>query len=173
MNPTNDQEVIETPVEETVDTSTPEAEEPTNSQDLAAKIAELEEKNRRLYARLKREETKPAPAQSPKTDASMSLADIVAVSKAGIEPEDLQEVQDYAKFKGISLAEALKAPVIKSTLADRKQERETAAATSVKGTARGTAKLSDDSLLAMARKGEMPESDADIARLIALRRTQR
>lgn len=173
MNPNTDPEVIETPAEETIDTSV-EGEEPSNPQeDLAAKIADLEEKNRKLYARLKREEHKPAPAAQPKADSNLSQFDMFALVKANVEPEDIAEITDYAKLKGLSIADALKTPVVKTILSEKKQERETAAATSVKGTARGTSKLSDDSLLAMAKKGEMPESDADIARLIALRKASK
>lgn len=174
MNPTNDQDVIETPTEDTIETSDTDAQDTSNNpDDLAAKVAELEEKNRKLYARLKREEHKPAQSAQPKADSTLSQFDMFALVKANVEAEDIAEITDYAKLKGLSIADALKTPVVKTILSEKKQERETAAATSVKGTARGTNKLSDDSLLAMARKGEMPDSDADIARLIALRKANR
>lgn len=113
-----------------------------------------------------------APPTAPSNQA-LSQTELLAVLKAGVEPEDLGEISDYAKLKGISVTEALKTTVVKTILSEKKQERDTANATAVKGSARGSAQLNDTALLAMASKGEMPESDADIARLVALRKANK
>ncbi len=173
MNNTIDQEVIETPAEATVEPSVTETQENSEPEvDWRTKAAELEEKNRMLYARLKREEKKeaPAPAQAKPTGAPvLSAVDQYNLIKADVHPDDIGEVLEYAAFKGISVSDALKSNVVKSTLADKKSERETAAATSVKGTARTTSKVSDEVLMAKASQGELPDSDDDLSRLLSKR----
>lgn len=107
-----------------------------------------------------------AKSESFKKDNDLSTMDIIALSKANIETEDMSEVLEYAKFKGISISEALKSPLIKATIAEKVEMRNTANATNTGGAKRSSGKVSDETLIANASKGNLPESDEDIDRLV-------
>ena len=53
---------------------------------------------------------------------------------------------------------------------EKNEMRNTALATNTGGSRRSTGKVSDETLLSNAKKGIMPESDEDMARLIKARR---
>ena len=121
----------------------------------------------------KRAEKAEAKSKTPKSTVStgnLSAQDLLALTKANIEADDLDEVLDYAKYKDVSISEALKSSVVKATIAEKVEHRNSAAAVNT-GTSRraNSAGLSDDRLVSDAEKGIMPESDADIARLARLR----
>jgi hypothetical protein len=108
--------------------------------------------------------------QKKAQDGELSSTDLYALLKGGVEQEDIPEIQDYAKLKGISITEALKAPIVKTILNEKEEMRKTAQATHVGASKKGGNKLSDDALLRMAEKGEIPESSEDMARLFRLRK---
>jgi hypothetical protein len=123
------------------------------------------------YDDAKKQWTKKAPATDKKPsdlsqDTQISQTDMYALVRANVPEEDVSEVVDYAKLKGITIAQALKTPVIKTILSEKAEERTTADATHVAGSARGSAKVSTEKLLADAKKGIMPDSDADMQRLV-------
>lgn len=96
-------------------------------------------------------------------EADMTSRDVLALSNAGVkEEEDIDEVVEYAKFKKISVAKALRTPYIQTTLKDRAEERQTADATNTGGGRRGSQKLSDDAILDNARKGKLPDNIDDL-----------
>lgn len=101
---------------------------------------------------------------------SLSPFDLIAVTKANLNEEQLKEAMDYAKYKKISIAEALKTPQVKATIALIEENNKVAQAAATGNGRRGSAQISDDLLLANASKGIMPDSDADLARLIRLRK---
>jgi len=116
----------------------------------------------------KKTDASPAPVYTKSND--LSAIDIIAVTKAGIDEDVLPEVLDYAKFRKITVAEAIKDPIIKATIAQRNEEKKTAEATHTGNARRSSSKLSDDALLANARNGQLPDNDADLERLLMLRR---
>lgn len=155
-------------------------------------FAKLQETNKQLFARAKKAEgfefkegkwvkpSKPAETTKPfettsQTSASenLSQADLMTIVRSNIPEEDVQEVVNYAKFKNIPVAEAMKSTVIKTMLADNLEQRKVSEGTSTGGQRRGTGKTSDEALLENAQKGIMPESTDDIARLIKLRNSQK
>lgn len=73
--------------------------------------------------------------EKPKSD-SMSLKDIRALQD--VDDEDVDEVIDFAKYKGISIADAKKSPVIQTLLKTKAEERKTAQATVVSTQRRST-----------------------------------
>jgi hypothetical protein len=145
----------------------------TESEDLEA----LKEKNRKLFERAKKAEAEAkelktkvkAPEPSEKKGGLSSL-DLYALIEAKVLQDDISEVTDYAKLKGISVAEALKSNVVKTILSERAEERKTAAAAHTTGARRGNSQVSDDTLLNKASRGELPESEAEIARLFKARK---
>lgn len=173
-------EVLETPVEpveEQTEEPQPEPEAPQISakelEALRAKAAqadELEVKNKKLFTRAKEAETV-VKKQSSKEDG-LSNKDVIFLAKADIHEDDVQEVIDWSKFKKISVSDAYKQ--LKDTLDVRAEQRKTAAATQVKGGARGTSKVSGEDLLARAeRTGDVPESDDGMAELFKARLARR
>lgn len=116
-----------------------------------------------------KEDTEKPEAKSP----DLSLSDFYALNKQGVEEEDVSDVVKYAKLEGITVAEALKTNVVKAILDTKKEQRKVAQATNTGSAKRSSTQISDDELLANAKKGIMPESDADFSRLALLRIKQK
>lgn len=104
------------------------------------------------------------------SSSDISARDAIALAKADLSDEDIDEVVDYAKYKGISVTEALRSPVMQNSIENRKEERTTAQATSTKS-ARSTSKTAGEDLLKKAeRTGEVPTSDSDMQAMIRARK---
>lgn len=151
--------------------------------------AEVDKNNKQLYARTKKAEgyilvdgkyvkpTKPATqeekpnetTQKPAEDR-LSQADLITLVKADIAEEDIPDVLEYAKLKGISVGDALKTTVVKTILADKTEQRKISEGTNTGGGRRGSGKVSDTELLSNASKGILPESKEDMERLSILKR---
>jgi len=97
---------------------------------------------------------KPEPLQE------LSAKDSLLLAKADVDIEDVDEVVDFARFRKVSIAEALKNTTLKAILADKKEQRQTAMATITK-TNRSAAPVSGDALLEKARRGEGKEEDIE------------
>lgn len=143
--------------------------EETEEVDFSAKYEE--EKARRIKAEEAIEKAKKKGKTAPVVSTNgLSTSDIIALTRANIEDEDIDEVIDYARYKKVSIAEALKSGVVKATLSEKSEERKSAQAVHTgTGTRRAGSAVSDERLLADARKGVMPDSDTDLARLTKLR----
>jgi len=98
-----------------------------------------------------------------KSNSDLSTLDIIALSKADIVDEDIVEVLEYAKFKKISVSEALKSNVVKATLAEKKENRKAAEASSIGNSRRGVSNTNDTEILNNARKGNLPKETDDEA----------
>lgn len=174
MENENDDLDILTQEEETE--SYEEADEPEESVDeIKARLAKAEElrdnyKIRAEKAENKSKQTKESPKQ---TQGDLSSKDLYALMEAKVPQEDIDEVTEYAKFAKISVADALKNNVVKTILKEKAEMRNVAEATNTGTARRTTGKMSEDALLDKASKGEMPESDDEIARLIAARRNRK
>lgn len=154
--------------EETTET-TEQSEE--SVEDLKARLAKAEEtaKNQKIRAE-KAEKLVKQGKKEEKKETVFSLLDHYALIRQNVPEEDVPEIQDYAKLKGISLSEALKTGFIRTLLSNKAEERATAQATNTRTSARGTGKVTGDSLLSKAMdKGELPESDADMRALAEAR----
>lgn len=160
----DESQVLETETTEAEQDNTVEAEE-TQEDDVEAikaelekeraEKAELEKKNKQLYERAKKAE------KSPAIEGNLTAKDILALKDADISAQDLDEVQDFAKYRKISIAEALESKTLRTILAERKEERRTAQATETKSP-RGIAKVTGEDLLRKAETtGEVKESDID------------
>lgn len=131
--------------------------------------ASLHEQKEKLKAQVKPadEIVKPAEPvnpgeQTPKNEA-FSLKDIRALSD--VPDEDVDDVIEFAKFKGISIAEAKNNPVIKTILKTKAEERRTAEATSVTTTRRSSGQSTEEKVLGSFEKGQLPETEEDEAAL--------
>lgn len=117
----------------------------------------------------KAEKSKGEHHESTPTNDSIPQKDLIALLKANVEEEDIQEVLDYSKLKNISVSEALKSSVVKSILSEKNEERQTASITATGNIRKGVNKPTGSALLERASKGEMPESDEDMAALVRAR----
>lgn len=166
---------------ETIDSTNDETEnlDSTNEEIEVEEVEEKEEyseREKQLYARLKKAEAelkaKPkTEVQAPKVDAKLSTFDMLALQKANIETEeDLNEVVRWADYNKIPVAEALKSNILKATLAEKAEIRNSALAVNT-GTGRraNAGAVSEARLMADAQKGIMPESAEDIAKLARMR----
>ena len=167
-----DEEVILNTQEETVDLNVTESDE--NSEESfdwkseALKLKELSE-NYKIRAEKAERKAKVAPeAKHEAQSANVSTKDLYALMEAKVPEEDISEVEDYAKYKGISIAEALKTQAVRSILNEKSEMRNVASATNTGGSKRVGGRVSDETLLANASKGNFPDSDADIDRLVKL-----
>lgn len=101
---------------------------------------------------------------------SPSLKDYVALKNANIHEDDVDDVIEFAKFKKISLADALKSSVVRATIKEKEELRTTANATNTAKTRGGSSKISGDALLDKASKtGEVPDSDEGMNSLLEAR----
>lgn len=119
-------------------------------------------KHRKEAEELRTKITPPATA-TPTGNSDLSSKDIIAITKANIHEDDLDEVVDYAKYKKISISEALKAGVIKTMLKDKEEQRKTAQATATTSPRRSSVKTSDEEIVNKMDQGELPEDPATLA----------
>jgi len=88
--------------------------------------------------------------------------------------DDIDDVVQYAKFSKMSVEQALDTDFVTRLLADKAEKRATARATNTGTSRRGAGKPSGTSLLSNAStKGEIPEDDEDLDRLIDARLEQK
>ena len=171
LNPAEESSDLNT--EETADLEEETTEE--SVEELKAKLKKQEElagnyKIRAEKAEKKAKETKPEESQKQPKGERLSDTDIIALAKADIHKDDISEVLEYARFKDISVSEALNAGVIKTTLAEKKEQRKVAEATNTKATGRSSKKKSDEQMLAEFEDGKIEiEDPEEAARLQGLR----
>jgi hypothetical protein len=92
-------------------------------------------KNFKVRAEKVEEELKKLKPETKKSDDnSLSTKDFYALTNAKVPEEDIDEVIEYSKFKGISVAEALKLPTMKTVLYEKSETRRTAQATQTRHT---------------------------------------
>ena len=164
------EEVVETD-EVTYEEETEADVEETEEEEIDYKAKYEEEAAARKKAELAIIKAKSKPKEvKPKVDVKLSTFDLLALQKANIDTEeDLEEVTRWAGYNGISVAEALKSNILKATLAEKQEQRNSAMAVNIGGGRRASNQVSDERLIADAEKGIMPDSDADLARLTKLR----
>lgn len=146
-------------------------------------LSKLESLNKQLYVRTKKAEgfelidgkwvkpepkdEKPKPKES-KNEDGLNQKDLITLMKSNIDEDDVEEVLNYAKFRNISVKDALESDVVKTLLNVKKEQRATAQATHTGTSAKSTTKLTDDELMINAKKGILPTNDEDMQRLARL-----
>ena len=143
-------------------------------EEIRAKLSKAEElsKNYKIRAE-KAEKAERASKESTKKESSsenISQKDLFALINNKVNEDDISEVADFAKLKGISISDALKTSTVKAILNEKEEQRNTANATNTGPVRRNSSKATDEALIDKAKKGDMPDSDADIDRLIKARK---
>lgn len=148
--------------EETTEEVAEEEEQEETLEEVKARLAKAEEKAENQRIRAEKAEKK---AKSIAPQSNYSTADIIALSKVDV--DDIERVEKFMKDEGITAREALANDELQAILAIRAEKRNTAQATNVTNVRRGSTKVSDETLIANAQAGKLPEDDAGIERLIA------
>jgi hypothetical protein len=161
---TTTEEVVEESIEE-VKARLAKAEEIANNYKIRAEKAEKISKSVKVETKV---ETK------TESNDGLSVKDTLALFGAKVtEPEDVDEVVEWARFKKIQVTEALKSETIKARLKEKSEMRATAAATNTGPARRTTTKMTPDVLVSKAKAGELPESDEGMDALAEARLAQR
>ena len=174
-----DNVMLDTPNEPTEEVEKTEVVEETPAEDGSEDLEKLRELNKKLFERTKKAEEQnkqlkaqfktPTPAAGEK-QPEVSLKDQYALLQAQVSADDIDEVIEYAKFKGITVTEALGSTVVKATLKEKAEQRKSAEVTNTSGSRRTTAKLTDDALLRNFEAGVgVDDSDDYINRLTEAR----
>lgn len=170
MNEELDEEVISTTPTEVVEETTETVETQEESvEEIKARLAKAEELANNYKIRAEKAEKKSKTETKPTSNSDLSGLDIFALTKANVDSEDVEEVVNWAKYKGVPVSEALKSNELNAILNVRKDMRVTANASNTGASRRQTGKLSDEALLNQARSGKMPESEEDLDRLVRLK----
>lgn len=133
----------------------------------AQKAKELADNYKIRAEKAEKAEKSKADDFTPKNE--LSQMDIIALVRADIADEDMDDIRDYARLKKIAVKDALNSSVIKTLLAERKEERITAEATSTGNNRAGSKAITGNELLRKAESGEFPESDDDVEKLVNTR----
>jgi len=168
----NEKKVVTEEVDEAIDLESEIelGDSPTEDEkDKAIKTLKAQKDHWRKKATDPKPEVKPEEKKEVQQGDALSTEDLYALMNNKVAQEDIAEVKDYAKLKGISISEALKSPIVKTILETNEEARTVAQATNTGKTAKTQTGISDEELLSNAKKGQMPESDADMDRLIRLR----
>lgn len=166
------------------ETTTPEGEgdgkpEPTAAEiELKKQLDDSESKRAQLHERLKKQgldddgNPLPKPAES---QGNLTPMDVLVIQQAGVHMDDLEMVTEFAAFKKVSIADALKDETLKGIINTRTEERKTASATITgRGNARGTSDTSGEDLLRQAETtGEVPTTTEGMNKLFMARQQRR
>jgi len=169
----NEEDLVVDTLEQQEDTDTDIQDE--NVDELKERLAKAEElaKNYKIRAEKAEKNHKKEVVQAPQASTELPLTtDAIALLRAGVPEEDESVVLKYAKGLGVTVKEALQDDVVKEILKRNAEERKSNSAAHTGDTRRGTAKVSDEQLLLNASKGDLPDSDEEMKRLIALKRTR-
>lgn len=134
------------------------------------------EKNRKAYEdQKKRAEIAEKKANSTTkhtnsdTPITLTVKDGFALAKANVADEDVDDILEYANFKKISIAEALKSNVVKNMLAEKEEFRKSQNVSTTPNVKRASPKITDDVILENARQGKLDESEDAIKALFRAR----
>jgi hypothetical protein len=140
--------------------------------------AEYEKKEKAYNDQKKRAEIAEAKAKGSKpqtnqtqtnNNSALTVKDGFALAKADVNDEDVEDVLEYATFKKISVAEALKSNVVKTMLAEKNEFRQSQNASTGTTVKRATPKVTDETILQNARNGKMGDSEEEIKALFRAR----
>jgi hypothetical protein len=130
-------------------------------------------KDQKTRAEIAEGKVKTKPQAKPETytttQSTLTVKDGFALAKANVNDDDIDEVLEYANFKKISVADALKSTVVKNLIAEKEEYRTSQNASTTTTARRATPKLTDDTILDNARQGKVDDSEEGIKRLFNAR----
>jgi hypothetical protein len=161
--------VPETTEEVTPEVTTEETQE--EEVDWKSEAEKAKELANNYKVRAEKAEKKAKEVPEAKNTEGYSLKDTIALSKVNV--DDIDDIVEAAKVLKIPLHQAVNNKVVKALLADKEEVRTSANVANTGTVRRGSVKPSDESLLANANSGKLPESDEEITRLFQARAKQK
>lgn len=162
---TQENDTDETENAEQEQDTTEEAEIDQEKEDLKKSLKTMEAQKdhwrKKATERLSRQNEEDDTEES--TSSKISIKDQQALLRNNVHEDDIDEVVEYAAFKKISVSEALKSDVIKTTLSNKAEFRKTADASNTSSAKKGSSKVSDETLVSKLSKGEVPEKGSEEA----------
>lgn len=169
-----EEDVLDTSIDESIDNEA-ESDVATEEEALDYKALYEAEKGRRKRAETDLEKSKSKVEVKTTSNSSLSEEEIAKkvkdtiirdrlVEENELTDEELQEIEEFASIKKITLSEAVKSPVVKRIIEDAKEIKRSRELTSTGNSRVGSAKISDTQLLAKANSGK-PLSDEELTRL--------
>jgi len=156
---------------ETTENTEQEQEENLDGHD---EVEELRKQNKSLGAQKdhwrKLAQTKNDAPEDSTAKGDLSSKDLLSVMRANVHDDDLDEVIEFAKFKGISVSEAMNNDVVKTILSNNVEFRKTANTANTANARKGAQKVSGDTLKANLSKGEVPSTPEESEALYWARR---
>jgi len=156
---------------ETTENTEQEQEENLDGHD---EVEELRKQNKTLEAQKdhwrKKAQTKNDEPEDSTAKGELSSKDLLSVMRANVHDDDLDEVIEFAKFKGISVSEAMNNDVVKTILSNNTEFRKTANTANTANARKGAQKVSGDTLKANLSKGEVPSTPEESEALYWARR---
>lgn len=105
--------------------------------------------------------------------STLSTSEILALGRAELPDEDVEEVIDFAKLKKIKVTDALKDPMMAGYLADKAEKRRSAEAANT-GSPRGASAETGEALLKKAEAtGEVPTDTEGLQSLFMARQRRK
>jgi len=125
-------------------------------------LAEQAKKDKELAEnyKIRAEKAEKAGKNTPPAE-QISISDLHALRN--VHDDDIAEVQEYAKFKNISIKDALNSSVIKTLIAEKEEQRKTAAATNTNSNRPRPQTASVDEVLSEASEGKLPDDPTKLA----------
>lgn len=152
-------------VENEVETESESTEEESKEVDWKARAEKAEKLAGNYKIRAEKAEKKSKEGKiETSNETGLSTKDVLILAKANIHEDDIDEVVEYAQFKKIPIAEAIKSGVMKTFIKEKEEKRRVAAATNTGSARRSSTKPSADDILDRASKGQLPEDPADLAK---------
>jgi len=170
---TNDEDEIVTQENDTEETENDEQEH-YEKPDENDEVSELRKKlltaeSQKDHWRKKAQSNNNTPMDST-AKSELSSKDLLSVMRANVHDDDLDEVIEFAKFKRISVSEAMNNDVVKTILSNNAEFRKTANTANTANARKGTQKVSGDTLTANLSKGQVPDTNEESEALFWARR---
>jgi hypothetical protein len=164
-------------IEETLDTHDTDAEididltedDVEDEKDLEAENAKLKKAYEDQKKRAEIAEKKAKSVKTQTETSTLTVKDGFALAKANVADEDVDDVLEYARFKNIPVAEALKTNFVKNMLAEKEEFRKSQEVSVTPNHKRASPKVTDDMILENARQGKFDESEDAIKALFRAR----
>ena len=146
---------------------TPEVIPPEEPTEPTEDVAELKKKLATAEAQKDHWKKKATVKKDTPVSTDLSSKDLYAMITDKVPQEDVDEVIKASKALGISIPDALKSEIVKGILSDKAEKRKTAEVANTDNTTSEPTETTADELLKNAAKGDLPEDDEGIAKLIA------
>lgn len=150
--------------EETQEEETDNDSDSDDDTDWKAEALKQKAINKRLSQKLEKPVKKDAKVEkSEETSINLNAKDLYVLNQANVHVDDIDDVVEYAAFKKISIAEALKSSAVKAILSEKEEYRTTAQSAHTGTAKKGNTKISDEKLLSNLSKGQIPEKGSEEA----------